>query len=133
MVTAAHALQLHGPAALVRGYNHNNYNDDDDDDDDDNNNNNNSNNNNNNNNNNTNTNTNNNNNTNNTTTTTTTTNNNNNNGNNHDNNPLQETLPFNPPPRLPWLGPWPAVARKRLNSAPPAPHEWLALRASQSD
>ena len=31
------------------------------------------------------------------------------------------------------LGRRPAVRRKPLNSAPPAPHEWLAPRASQSD
>ena len=32
--------------------------------------------------------------------------------------PLPQTLPFYPPPRVPWLGPWPAVARKRLNIYP---------------
>ena len=54
-------------------------------------------------------------------------NNTNNNKNNHDNRTsqswsLQEPLHLRPPPRPPWLGPWPAVARKRLNpGAGPAP------------
>ena len=30
---------------------------------------------------------------------------------------LHEPLHLRPPPRAPWLGPWPAVARKRLNPA----------------
>ena len=57
-----------------------------------------------------------------TTTTTTSSNNNNNhhNNNNHNNHTnqswsLQDPLHLRPPPRPPWLGPWPAVARKHLN------------------
>ena len=47
--------------------------------------------------------------------------NHNHNHNNHNNQSwsLQEPLHLRPPPRPPWLGPWPAVARKRLNPAMP--------------
>ena len=37
---------------------------------------------------------------------------------------LQEPLHLRPPPRPLWLGPWPAVARKRLNPATPRRRWW---------